>query len=31
MAGIAWQNFHEKLKKYTIDAKSFNPKKAQSG
>ena len=23
MAGIAWQNFHQKLKKYGIDAKSF--------
>ena len=23
MAGIAWQNFHQKLKKYAIDAKSF--------
>jgi DNA-binding NtrC family response regulator len=27
MAGIAWQNFHQKLKKYSIDAKSFNAKK----
>ena len=27
MAGIAWQNFHQKLKKYTIDAKSFSKKK----
>ena len=23
MAGIAWQNFHQKLKKYEINAKSF--------
>lgn len=23
MAGIAWQNFHQKLKKYDIDAKEF--------
>ncbi|MBT5831258.1 MAG: sigma-54-dependent Fis family transcriptional regulator, partial [Candidatus Latescibacteria bacterium] len=23
MAGIAWQNFHQKLKKYEIDAKKF--------
>ena len=23
MAGIAWQNFHQKLKKYEIDAKEF--------
>ena len=23
IAGIAWQNFHQKLKKYDIDAKSF--------
>ncbi len=23
IAGIAWQNFHQKLKKYQIDAKSF--------
>ena len=28
MAGIAWQNFHQKLKKYDIDAKSFAAKKA---
>jgi DNA-binding NtrC family response regulator len=27
MAGIAWQNFHQKLKKYAIDAKSFAKKK----
>ena len=27
IAGIAWQNFHQKLKKYTIDAKSFSKKK----
>jgi DNA-binding NtrC family response regulator len=26
-AGIAWQNFHQKLKKYEIDAKSFAVKK----
>jgi DNA-binding NtrC family response regulator len=26
MAGIAWQNFHQKLKKYGIDAKSFAKK-----
>jgi two-component system response regulator PilR (NtrC family) len=24
MAGIAWQNFHQKLKKYGIDAKKFS-------
>jgi DNA-binding NtrC family response regulator len=27
MAGIAWQNFHQKLKKYDINAKSFAKKK----
>ena len=27
MAGIAWQNFHQKLKKYDITAKSFAKKK----
>jgi transcriptional regulator with PAS, ATPase and Fis domain len=27
MAGIAWQNFHQKLKKYEINAKSFSKKK----
>ena len=27
IAGIAWQNFHQKLKKYSIDAKSFAKKK----
>ena len=27
MAGIAWQNFHQKLKKYSIDAKAFASKK----
>ncbi len=26
IAGIAWQNFHQKLKKYSIDAKSFAKK-----
>ena len=26
IAGIAWQNFHQKLKKYEIDAKSFADK-----
>ena len=26
-AGIAWQNFHQKLKKYGIDAKSFATRK----
>lgn len=26
IAGIAWQNFHQKLKKYGIDAKSFATK-----
>ncbi len=26
-AGIAWQNFHQKLKKYGIDAKSFAKRK----
>jgi len=31
MAGIAWQNFHQKLKKYSIDAKSFAPKKEKKG
>ena len=30
IAGIAWQNFHQKLKKYTIDTKSFSKKKAAS-
>jgi two-component system response regulator GlrR len=30
MAGIAWQNFHQKLKKYEIDAKSFSPKKGEA-
>ncbi|MBB30955.1 MAG: hypothetical protein CME25_18860 [Gemmatimonadetes bacterium] len=27
MAGIAWQNFHQKLKKYEINAKSFAKEK----
>ena len=26
IASIAWQNFHQKLKKYSIDAKSFAKK-----
>ena len=27
IAGIAWQNFHQKLKKYEINAKSFAKEK----